>query len=225
MGAIYFMKLFHATSNGIAGSNKTAGGWRALALAALLCVAPSLQAKLYVYIGPDGTRWITDTPNNAQDHTLIREYQGPREVVACSPESLRKAKQAGQGEYDRLIGHFARSYELEPALIRAVIHVESCYNPRAKSRAGAIGLMQLMPGTAKRFGVKDIYDPMQNMRGGVRYLKLLLGLFKDNLKLALAAYNAGENAVKRYGGVPPYQETRTYITRVMRQYEQYKYNN
>lgn len=200
------------------------GRWLVLALL-LLCATQPAQAKLYVYIGPDGTRWITDKPNNSRDHTLIREYQGPREVTACSPAALRKAKRVGQGEFDRLIGHFARSYELEPALIRAVIHVESCYNPRAKSRAGAIGLMQLMPGTAKRFGVKDIYDPMQNMRGGVRYLKLLLAMFKDNLRLALAAYNAGENAVKRYGGVPPYKETRGYITKVMRHYEQYKYNH
>ena len=104
---------------------------------------------------------------------------------------------------------------VSPALVHAVITAESNYDPEALSRAGAMGLMQLMPGTARRFGVADPWDPEQNVHGGVRYLRELLDRFQ-NLKLALAAYNAGEGAVEQHGNqVPPYQETQTYVQRVM----------
>jgi len=103
-----------------------------------------------------------------------------------------------------------------------VISAESGYNPNAVSPAGAMGIMQLMPATAQRFGVADPYDPVANMHGGARYLRFLINLFND-LNLALAAYNAGENAVARYGNtIPPYSETQTYVTRVRRFYDQYR---
>ena len=107
------------------------------------------------------------------------------------------------------------AYQLEPALLHAVISAESAYNPQARSPKGARGLMQLMPDTARRFGVSDPDDPTENLHGGARYLRWLLDSFTD-LRLALAAYNAGEGAVQRYGNaIPPYPETRTYVRRVI----------
>ncbi len=103
---------------------------------------------------------------------------------------------------------------VDPKLVHAVIQVESAWNPRARSNKGALGLMQLMPATATRFGVSDPFDPKQNIRAGARYLRILLDQFKQNLTHALAAYNAGEGAVIAHGGVPPYQETRNYIVRI-----------
>ncbi|MCL4148543.1 UNVERIFIED_CONTAM: hypothetical protein GTU68_057358 [Idotea baltica] len=104
---------------------------------------------------------------------------------------------------------------MEPALVKAVIHAESAFKVRARSPKGARGLMQLIPATAKRFGVKDSYNASQNILGGVRYLKWLFKHFDGNVSHVLAGYNAGENAVTRYGGIPPYQETQTYVRRVL----------
>lgn len=115
----------------------------------------------------------------------------------------------------------AREFGVSRALLHAVIHAESAYDPDAVSRAGAVGLMQLMPATAKRFDVSDRRDPRQNLTGGTRYLRHLLELFSGNMDLAVAAYNAGEHTVKRYGNkVPPYKETKTYLSRVKRQFEE-----
>ena len=124
--------------------------------------------------------------------------------------------------YQPDIRKVAEAYQLEPALLHAVISAESGYDPAARSRKGARGLMQLMPATARRFGVADPDEPVANLRGGAEYLRFLLDLFAD-LPLALAGYNAGENAVIRYGNtVPPYPETRTYVRRVLEYYRQYR---
>lgn len=117
------------------------------------------------------------------------------------------------------IARYARSQGLSPRLVQAVVQVESGYNPRARSNKGAMGLMQLMPETARELGVVDAYDPDQNLRGGTRYLWQQIRRFGGSLELALAAYNAGPTAVSRYGGVPPYDETRRYIAKVMSLYE------
>ena len=120
------------------------------------------------------------------------------------------------------IQHVAVAYQLEPALLHAVISAESGYDPQARSPKGARGLMQLMPTTARRFGVSNAYDPTANLQGGARYLRWLLDLFQD-VRLALAAYNAGEGAVQRYGNtIPPYPETRTYVRRVLEFYHFYR---
>jgi soluble lytic murein transglycosylase-like protein len=117
----------------------------------------------------------------------------------------------------------ARETQVDPALIHAVIAVESGYNPAARSSAGAVGLMQLMPDTAKRYGVKDRLDPAQSIRGGARYLRDLQILFDNNLQLVLAAYNAGEEAVMKYGRqIPPYRETTAYVPKVLSYYRKFR---
>ncbi|HUP95635.1 MAG TPA: lytic transglycosylase domain-containing protein, partial [Burkholderiales bacterium] len=125
--------------------------------------------------------------------------------------------------YSDLVAKVAREQQVDAALLHAVVTVESGYNARALSAKGARGLMQLMPGTAQRFGVKDSWNPLQNLRGGARYLRHLLLVFNNNLNLALAAYNAGEGAVIDSGrAIPPYPETRQYVPRVLERYEFYR---
>jgi hypothetical protein len=116
--------------------------------------------------------------------------------------------------YRSLIDSAAIQYGVSPAIVEAVMAVESSFNPRAVSHKGAMGLMQLMPDTASRFGVKDAFDPAQNIRGGTKYLSFLLKLFGGDVDLACAAYNAGEKAVQRHGGIPPYRETRQYVQKI-----------
>lgn len=124
-------------------------------------------------------------------------------------------------DFDAIINTAAQNTGLDPAFIRAVMIAESGGNPKAKSGAGALGLMQLMPATAKGLGVTDPFDPMQNILGGARYLKTQFDRFGD-LRLALAAYNAGPGAVRKYGGIPPYAETKNYVEKVMKLYEKFK---
>ncbi len=120
------------------------------------------------------------------------------------------------GEIARLVHSLAPKYKLDPSLVLAVVEAESNFNPQARSPKDAQGLMQLIPSTAQRFGVKDVWDPEQNLNGGMAYLRWLLDHFDGDVKLALAGYNAGEGAVQRHGGVPPYQETQSYVARILR---------
>lgn len=125
------------------------------------------------------------------------------------------------GVHAPLIAEAAATHRLPPELLAAVARVESAFNPRAVSPVGAQGLLQLMPATAERFGVDDAFDPAQNVAGGARYLDWLLDRYEDRLDLALAGYNAGERAVDRYDGIPPYRETRNYVTRVIQHARRY----
>jgi soluble lytic murein transglycosylase-like protein len=124
-----------------------------------------------------------------------------------------------QDKYDGLIKSIAAEHGLEGRFVHAVIRAESAYNRFAVSAKGAQGLMQLMPATAAAYGVRDVFDPADNIRGGVKFLKVLWELYGGNTSKTLAAYNAGQEAVKKYGGVPPYAETRTYIDRVIASYQ------
>jgi soluble lytic murein transglycosylase-like protein len=132
-----------------------------------------------------------------------------------------RGTQRGSAPYDRLIRNTADSFDIDPALIKAVVAAESNFKPRAVSRVGAQGLMQLMPATARAMGVRRPFAPSENIRGGVRYLRSLLDRF-DKIDLALAAYNAGPEAVMRHGGIPPYAETEAYVTKVLSHYRRYQ---
>ncbi|WP_373499667.1 lytic transglycosylase domain-containing protein [Desulfococcus sp.] len=127
-----------------------------------------------------------------------------------------------ENAYDKIILEAARRHEVHPALIKAIIKAESSYNSKAVSKRGARGLMQLMPGTARAMGVKNSFNPSHNINGGTRYFKHLLDEFEGNIRLALAAYNAGVEKVKKYGRVPPYKATRSYITKVISYYREYR---
>jgi len=156
-------------------------------------------------------------------------YPAPAVVAEAEPDpdadpAPPRAATAGDAPsvpagYSAMVADAARRHHVDPRLVHAVISVESRYQPSARSRKGAIGLMQLMPATARRFGVTKIYDPKQNIDAGVRYMRWLLDTFQGDVVLALAGYNAGEGAVMRYGGnVPPYRETREYVRRITSRY-------
>lgn len=137
--------------------------------------------------------------------------------VASNGLDLRQTN-ARRAEFMLKIHEMAPKYDLDPALVLEVVRAESNFNPRARSHKGALGLMQLIPETARRFGVKDPYDPVQNLRGGMAYLRWLQERFDGDLRLTLAGYNAGEAAVERHGGVPPYDETRAYVVKILARY-------
>ena len=127
-----------------------------------------------------------------------------------------QARTQPRGKLDQLIHHYAGRYRVDPALVKAVIHAESGFRARARSHKGARGLMQVMPRTGRFYGARDLDDPSQNLRAGIKHLRYLLDRHRNDLRLALAAYNAGSTAVKRYGTVPPYPETRRYVAKVLR---------
>jgi soluble lytic murein transglycosylase-like protein len=173
--------------------------------------APSSLAarQVYTFVDQHGVRHISNVPDDPR-------YQ---EVTERKRQLLGKSNRHRYAPYIHRVAHKVR---LDPNLIKAVIQAESNFDPYAVSRAGAVGLMQLMPQTAARYGVKDRQDPIENLRGGAEYLRDLIDEFK-NLRLALAAYNAGEGAVRRYGNqIPPYEETQTYVERVERFYRQFR---
>lgn len=142
---------------------------------------------------------------------------------AAAAAAVQKAGYASVDlPFSDVIESAARSARIDPALVAAVAHAESGFNPRAQSEAGAKGLMQLMDSTARGLGVQDSFDPAQNVKGGATFLAGLLKQFHGDVKLALAAYNAGPGAVQRYGGIPPYEETQRYVPKVLTFYEQYR---
>jgi len=127
-----------------------------------------------------------------------------------------QAARGSEAEYDGIVTVIAREYGVPAKLIHSIIKVESDYNPNAVSSKGAMGLMQLMPPTARQYGVRDVFDPLENIKGGVKYLRDLMTLYESNTNLVLAAYNAGQSAVAKYGGIPPYRETIDYINKIKR---------
>ena len=137
-------------------------------------------------------------------------------------DSISLSRKKTENAYDKIILEAAHRHEVHPALIKAIIKAESSYNPKAVSSQGARGLMQLMPRTARAMGVKNSFNPKHNIHGGTKYFKQLLDQFEGNIRLALAAYNAGIEKVKKYGRIPPYKATRSYINKVISYYREYR---
>lgn len=169
---------------------------------------PSVSAAAsYRLTDPDGVTHFTNAPTDPR-------YQRIPGMSGTQAGWLRLPEGAA-GKYARDIREIAEHYGLSPGLVESVIRVESAFNPFAVSRKGAQGLMQLMPHTASSLGVRDAFDPRQNIEGGVRHLRYLVDRYPGNLPLALAAYNAGENAVTHYRGIPPYPETQQYVRKIL----------
>lgn len=178
-----------------------------LVVALVLWTVQGLAGSLYSYINENGIRVYTNIGVNRTD---------------LPDAETRPAIGKIRNPYRPLITESARKFHLDAELLTAIIQVESHFNPRAVSPKGCIGLMQLHPDTATRFGVRDAFDPAQNIRGGARYLRFLTDHFQGNLPLILAAYNAGENAVIKHQGIPPYRETQQYVRKVTNLYESIK---
>jgi soluble lytic murein transglycosylase len=176
--------------------------------AAGLAAVPDAEAQVYTRRNERGVIEATNIPD-AGDFRLT--YPGKGTLIHSKAWKLRPSY---NGAFDRHISAAAALHGVEVSLVRAIIQVESDFDHLAISSKGAQGLMQLMPDTARRMGVTNAFDPRQNIFGGVRYLRLLLDLFRGDIALVAAAYNAGENAVTRYGGIPPYKETRNYVEKV-----------
>jgi soluble lytic murein transglycosylase-like protein len=181
-------------------------------VAALVCLPAPIEAQIYSYRDANGTLVLSDTPP-VDSSVPVKTYEAVNTVARM--RVTRPVSGGYRAGFDELIAQHAEAQGVRPDLVRAVIQVESGYNPRALSVKGAMGLMQLMPGTAAELGVRRPFDPEENIRGGVTYLRQLLDRFNNNEELALAAYNAGPTAVDRYGNrVPPYRETRDYVRKV-----------
>ncbi len=196
--------------------------WQIAAGAAIwLGLCGAAHATLFVYQMPDGSRIITDHALGNPEYRLIRASAKVRGMGALVSQRNIQSVVTDPTAYDGLIRRAAAREHVDGALVKAVMHVESDFDPHAVSPKGALGLMQLMPDIAQKYGVRDVFDPAQNVSAGVHYLKDLLVKFKYNHRLALAAYNAGVNVVMRYNGVPPYDETQTYVRRVMRYNSEY----
>lgn len=175
------------------------------------------KADVYKYVDKNGHVYLTDRPNHKGYRLLIKTWKGWREKRTTRVNLAKR-----QEIYKPIIKSAATQHRLPSALVHAVIFAESAYNPEAVSSAGAVGMMQLMPETAKRFGVANSKNAQANIQGGTRYLRLLLDMFNNNLDLALAAYNAGEGAVMKYGNtIPPYKETQHYVKKVKKYYKLY----
>ena len=190
-------------------NHRIAPGLCGALVACVIAAMPSDAAgAIYQYIDKAGTIHFTNVPTDPRFQQIKRDY------LRLAPRLSRKA-------LEQAIARYSRQQRLDPALIRAVIKAESDFNPRALSKAGAMGLMQLMPNTAAAWNVRDPYNPLDNIRGGARHLRYLLDRFYGNLPLALAAYNAGESRVEQHQRIPPIRETRRYVRKVLGFYRAY----
>lgn len=174
-----------------------------------LILAGESRAEMYQCSEPDGAVTFTNTPTRAGCRLLGGRRE--RSLVTSADPS----------QYDNLISASSERYGVDPALVRAVVKAESNFNEVALSRKGAQGLMQLMPETARLYNIADAFNPVENIEGGVHHLKLLIDRYRGDLQLALAAYNAGIQAVEKYGGIPPFAETKEYVKRVLSFHQRY----
>jgi len=197
--------------------------WIVCAALALGFAAPAM-ADIFTFKDENGVVHFTNIPSSDKRYRLLRKEGGDNPAPATiGRASTWLPSETLIQQYSPMIERASLAYGVEKALVHAVISAESGYNPYAVSRTGALGIMQLMPDTAKRYGVKNSLDPVDNINGGVRYLKDLLVMFNGNIELAVAAYNAGENAVIRYGNrIPPYAETVHYVPKVLGFYRKFQ---
>lgn len=189
------------------------------------------EAAVYIYTNESGSVSLSNVPVDNRYEVLIDDRkeivgEAANEVLSLkSPVAAQKSRTITECkiQYNQIVDNAARTYGLDSALLHAVISVESRYNSKAVSKKGAVGLMQLMPETALRYGVIDSFDPIQNINGGAKYLRELLKVFNGDVRLALAAYNAGENMVVKYGNrIPPIRETQAYVPKVLGFYRKYQ---
>jgi soluble lytic murein transglycosylase-like protein len=178
------------------------------------------RADIYAFTDPSGTTHFSNIPDDTRYRLIVKTPVAPTPHALPADAKRAATWLARSSQYDAAIGRAARMADVHPELLRAVIVVESGFNPRAISRRGAVGLMQLLPATARRYGAFNAFDPEQNIGAGARYLAALINRYGlDRLELVLAAYNAGENAVEKYGQrIPPYRETQAYVPNVIRMY-------
>lgn len=170
-----------------------------------------IQSQLPTYV-----KLVKDESVNFND-VLTAEVDQTNYSNIGSPDAIGSVKEKinYKGDFNEIIDITSKKYNISSSIIKAVIKAESNFNPRVVSSAGAMGLMQLMPDTARALGVNDTFDPVENIEGGVKYLKDMLNKFGGNLELALAAYNAGPGNVVKYGGIPPFKETQNYVAKIM----------
>ena len=188
--------------------------------AAMACFA---ETRIYAYVDEQGEVHLSNVPDNDRYRSMDGASAPPGGEARDKPAPGSAVDTGAGRRYGLVVAQAAGQYGIDAALLHAVISVESGYNPKAVSRRGAAGLMQLMPETAKRFGVADVFDPADNVRAGAQYLTYLLKLFDHDLPLALAAYNAGEAAVIKYGRrIPPYRETAAYVPKVVGFYQKFR---
>ena len=190
------------------------------ALLIVLIPIQPIRADIYRYEDEEGIIHFTDAPTDRRFKIFMRDFKKDKLLRT----KLQLPSSANPAEYENIIRANAEKYGVSASLIKAVIHAESGYNPNAVSRKGASGLMQLMPGTARSLKVNNSFDPKDNVEGGVKYLRFLLDTFRGDVSLAVAAYNAGLNKVAKFGGIPPYAETRTYVNRVLSYMQSYQAN-
>lgn len=188
----------------------------------LVAVSVPAQADIYGYTDEAGTLVLSDIKQDNR-YALLLQTEIEKNPALAIPVAGGHINWANQKQFAPLVAQAARNFQLDEALLHAVISTESGYEPRAISRKGAIGLMQVMPATGRRFGVTNLKDPLQNIEAGARYLRQLLAQFDNDLQLVLAAYNAGDNAVLRHGKrIPPYRETQQYVPRVLALYKKFQ---
>ena len=190
-------------------------------IAALVSMPAAASADVFYYKDAQGVFHFTNS--KVPGAVLFHMDESVEKLTRSQPESRKLPAYAkGGGDYESIIQKMSDKFDVDPTLVRAVIRAESGFNQRALSPAGARGLMQLMPTTARRHGVRNIHAPEENIRGGVKHLRELLDRYGDNVSMALAAYNAGEGHVDRYRGIPPIPETRSYVARVLKYRREYQ---
>ncbi len=190
-------------------------------LLSICCLATVAQADIFKHVDEHGVVHFSNKSGKGRK-LVAKSPPKKRKVAGLAPHMPSDKSPERYTRYDVHIRQAATLYQIPEELVRAVIKVESDYDPRAVSRANARGLMQMIPETAERMLVTDEFDPRQNIFGGVRYLRVLANIFNGNLELTIAGYNAGENAVIRHGGIPPYEETQAYVVKVLSWYRYFR---